>query len=266
MALALVLASLTGVPAVLHEHYKAQEDGTFMLEGIPYNQNGRMIAIENVAGLKTALSTERQQREAAQTSLKLFEGIDPVKAKDALGKVAEIANWKPDQKVEELLTQRVGVVEAKFKADLSTKDTELKEATSQLEQTLVVAAATKEIADRKGIPELLLPTVRQQTRMKKSGKGYIVEVLDAEGNTRLSPKSGATSNMTLGELIDEMKGNNIYGRAFEASGASGSGAAGGGKTGATGGGGKIREISKSDTAELNRSRKEIAAGTAVVVD
>ncbi|MBN2312360.1 MAG: hypothetical protein JXM79_00430, partial [Sedimentisphaerales bacterium] len=99
MALAAIIKdeAYNGLSNDLKKEYVKQDDGTYRLDVTPVGD----FALENVKGLKTALSSERTAREAAETKLKSFDGLDGAKARDALKKVEEMTNWKPEDKVKE---------------------------------------------------------------------------------------------------------------------------------------------------------------------
>jgi hypothetical protein len=68
---------------------------------------------------------------------------------------------------------------------------------------------------------LLLPHVQRLTRVVEQDGEYAVQIVDAKGDPRINAKG---EPLTISDLIKEMKADvNIYGRAFEGSGLSGSG-------------------------------------------
>jgi hypothetical protein len=105
---------------------------------------------------------------------------------------------------------------AKEKAALETKIATLGKS---LEENVLIATATQAIAAEKGSALLLMPHVKSRTKLDDNGNAVVV---DESGNVRI----GADGKpLSISQLIAEMKADvNVYGRAFEPSGASGSGA------------------------------------------
>jgi hypothetical protein len=235
----------------LKAEYKKQADGTFLLDVTPVSD----FALENVKGLKSALSSERANREKLEGSLKAFEGLDAQKARDAIKKLEELlAKGGGDDKTKEQIEAIKKQLSEKHSAEISKKDEMLGLMTKQLEKLLIESAAVKAIAENKGVVELLLPHVRSFTRMKKLEAGdYVAEVVDANGNVRITNKAGSTDPMSITELVSEMKGNKIYAPAFQGSGAGGSGAQGGSAVGSGG-------VDYSKMAPQERIKAAMASG------
>jgi len=252
MALAAIINAevLNGLSADVKKEYKKRDDGTFILDVTPIGD----FALEDVKGLKSALSSERTAKEEATKKVKAFEGLDADKARSALQKVEDMANWKPEEKVKEQIEAIKKQLVEKHQGELGARETSIKTMTSQLEKVMVEASAIKALAEHKGSTTLLLPHVKSATRMRQTDKGeYIVEVVDANGQVRISPAAGSTAPMTIAELVAEMKNNNTYSPAFEGTGASGSGANGG--TGGPGGGkGGTHVISEADAKNVTKYR------------
>lgn len=84
---------------------------------------------------------------------------------------------------------------------------------TQLYSVLVENEATTAIAEMKGVPELLLPFVKNQVKVLDQDGQFNVFVVDAQGDQRYSGVTGQP--MTIRELIAEMKTNEKFGRLFE---------------------------------------------------
>lgn len=83
---------------------------------------------------------------------------------------------------------------------------------NQLYGLMVENSATAAVAELKGVPELLMPFIKQQVKVQEEDGQFKVLVVDGQGETRY----GATgSPMTIKELVAEMKGNERFGRLFE---------------------------------------------------
>lgn len=197
-----------------------------------------------VTGLKSALEAERQQKAELEKLANQFKGIDPVKAKELLSnakKAEEDAakakgdwdNWKKQ-------------MHDQFDQEKATLTTRLTEAETALESELITARATAAIAEAKGVPALLLPHVGAKV-VNENGKRE-VRIFDAAGQTRYG-KDGKP--MTIAERVAEMKQDAIFGRAFEGTGAGGSGA----PSHTAGGGGNSKTLTRSAFNQLSPSEQ-----------
>jgi hypothetical protein len=267
-----------GLPDEVKTHYAEAEDGTYGLGVTPVDG----LELMNPANLKKALSSERSKASEAEKARKAVEAkwgdLEPDAARDALAKLEEMAGMDPEGKAKAEREAFEKNLSDKFEADrkkfldkhTAEREADAKERTvleAQLENQLIAAAASKAIADAGGSVELLLPIVRQSTRMKKNDDGtFSVVVLDAEGTERLSPVAGSTTPMSISELVEEKKGDKKYARAYDGSGASGSGA---GRSGAQGSGASAYKLSGADAKNpaKYRAAKEAAdkAGRDLVI-
>jgi hypothetical protein len=215
---------LTSLSDDLKKEYKKQSNGTFLLDVTAVDG----FALEDVRGLKSALSSERTTRESAENKLKSFEGLDVDKARDAIKKVQEMENWTPEQKVKEQIATIKTQMEEKHRGELTKKEEEVSMLTQQLQKKMIDSEAIKAISENGGSPKsasVLLYPIRELTRMRKTDKGdFVVEVIGTDGNPRISPASGSTSPMSISELVAEMKNNEAYAPLFDGTGATGTGA------------------------------------------
>lgn len=227
MALQAIVDSIDSIPQPLREHY-AEKDGKFYLGVTPVNG----YALEDVTGLKTALGKERSGREALEKASLKFKDIDPDAARDAIAKLAELSEIDPKKEADKLAqTKFDGLktqLEGKHAGEIKAREERIAKLAKNVSSLLIDSAATAALAEAKGSVDLLLPHIRAASRVKEGDDGFSVEIVGADGNARISTAAGNTGPMTIKELIAEMKSSEAFGRAFEASGASGSGAQGGG--------------------------------------
>ena len=260
MSLKAILDSLEGISDEIKKEY-IEKNGKFHLDVTSVAG----FALEDVNGLKTALSKERGSVESLNIKLKGFDGLDSNAARDAIRKVDEMKDWKPTQKVEEQIKAAQRDLISKHDIVVAEKDKHTNSLTKQLEGTLVTAAATKAIADLKGSIPLLLPHIKSQTRMKQTESGtFVAQVIDAEGNVRIGDAQG--NPMTIPALVKELSENDDFASAFAGNGASGSGAKGGGSPGGSGPSGGVKTVSRLDQVAINDNIDKIASGDVVVVD
>jgi hypothetical protein len=187
MALKLIIDSIEDVPEAVRTLY-AEKDGKFHLD---------VDGIEDNTAIKADI--RKANKEAADRRKQL-------EAWAKLGKTPE--------EIEEL-------VAAAAQAD-EDKHGEVGSMRKTLERHLVDAQATAAIAAEKGVPTLLLPHVQKHIKVirDEASDEYSVKVVDTKGDPRVNAKGDP---LTVQEFVSEMKANEIFGRAFEGSGQSGSG-------------------------------------------
>lgn len=204
-------AEFDALPEAVREFY-VEKDGKYLLDA---------DGVEDTSGLKSALQRERDERKAAKDALKAFEGIDPEEARTLLAnskKAAEDA-LKQQGKWDEMKAQVID----EWQKKLTPIEQDRERYKSAVEKYLIDAQATAAIAEHKGVPALLLPHVKQHIKVVEENGEFVARVVDASGNPRIGDAQG--NSMTISQLIErDFKANDIFGRAFEASGAAGSGA------------------------------------------
>jgi hypothetical protein len=263
MALPAIIDSVEGLVADVAKEYKLDEKSKkYVLDVTAVGG----LELADTKGLKTALETERASVKTLKGQVKDFEGLDAAAARDALNKVEEMKNWKPDDKVKGMIDAAKSDMAKAHKAEIDARDARVKKLDGALQKNLVIATASKAITDAKGSIALLMPHVSARVRLREDGDNYLAEVVDEAGNARVGDSSG--SPMTIAQFVEELRNSTDYARAFEASGAAGTGASGGnGGAGNAGGtsGGKLR-IKSSDQEAINKYSKEIATGKAEVIE
>jgi len=235
-----------GLAGEVQSHYVKSEDGESYQLGV-VAVNG--IELSNNQALKKALQTERTSAEKATKELKSlkesFGDLNPEAAREALAKMEEMANWNPDDKLKEARAQfekqlttkyedEKNKLVKKYTADVEATKKELETASTQLEQVMIDSEIAKAVATEKGVLKLLAPVIKQNVRLIRNDDGTRhVRILEPDGTFRLSSKSGSTDPMSISEFVSEMKADETFARAFEGSGASGSGAGATGNVGSS---------------------------------
>ncbi len=265
MALPAIVESMEEIAENLRDHYRELEEGKgFVLDVTTVN--GTELA--DTRGLKSALERERTNATTAQRKLKQFDGLDPKDAREATEKVKEMADWNPEKKIEEGMRAREKQLVQRHEDEKKVLSTQVETLREQLSDNLIKATATKAISEAKGSVELLLPHVMRQTRMRQTDDGKLIaEVIDADGHQRVGDATG--SPMTIPQLVEELKQDKAYSRAFDGTGATGSGASGsgGGGSGAgAGSAGGLKTISRNDSDVINQNLEKIASGEVRVTD
>jgi hypothetical protein len=196
--------------------------------------------LADTGGLKSALEKERASSQKSSKELRAlkeaFKDLDPDAAREALAKVAEMADWDPENKLKEAKTAYEKQMTEKFEVDRTKlvakhdkertdQVTEIEKITGQLTSVLIDSEATKAITTAKGSIDLLSPIVKSSVRLVVDDNGTRrVSVVGSDGTERLSTVSGSTQPMTIAELVEELKLNEKFAPAFDGTGATGSGA------------------------------------------
>lgn len=204
--LKLTIAKLDDVAEPLRELY-VERDGKLELDvdGVP----------EMRAALKTA------NHEAANLRTK-YKGIEPEEVETLKQQLGELQAKSGPEAIESI-KQQLLTAHGKEKAKLETR---LAKLTSALERALVEGVAVAAIAAAKGSTQLLLPHVKQRVKMIEKDDGtFEAQVVDEKGNARVRDDG---SPMQIPQLIEELRSNEEFGRAFEGKGSAGSGMGGGG--------------------------------------
>lgn len=228
MTLPATAERLEDLPEAVREHYVATEDGRWRLDA---------EGIEDVAGLKSALEKERAARKALKAEL---AGRDGSAEGDDGG-------------------EAVGEPEQAPAAGMSAEPPPVEEAAADprlvaLEARLVDAEARAALQAARGVPELLLPVLRDRLTVADDGAGGLaVRVLDDAGAVRRHDGSG--DFVTVADLVEGLRADPVYGRAFDGSGKGGSGAPAAGR----GEGGPVT-IPADDPRAVARHVADIAAG------
>lgn len=217
------VTDLTKVPTQFHGLY-AEADGKFKLRDAPEVKG----AVEAILGLNKALVASRAEAKAAKgkavdiSALKDF-GATPEEIKAAVdAKLKELTDELAKGDKAKLNLDKIKAdLAAAHSNDLKSKDTRIGALTGQLYNLLVENAATSAVAEAKGVPDLLLPFVKQQVKVVEEDGQFQVYVVDGQGDRRYSGITGQP--MTIKELVAEMKSNEKYGRLFESEAPQGQG-------------------------------------------
>jgi len=262
MKLKVIYATQEEIPEQYRDLF-VEREGKFWLDA---------EGVEDVSGLKSALSKERTGRQTAEATLRALKeaGIETAEqARELTTRMAELQSLDPNKEADKIAATKLEELKKQLvkqhEKDIDKYKTETGEMRGQLEEHLITASATKAIAEAKGSVDLLLPIIQRQSRIRKAENGkFIVEIIGADNMPRIGDSNG--NAMTIEQLVTEMKGSERFGRAFESSGTTGTGGPGDRKGGPPPPSGKVRQIARDDQEGINASIEDIAAGKAVVVD
>jgi hypothetical protein len=217
MVLKLTIDSLEAVDEPLRALY-TEKDGKYQLA---------VDGIEDTSGLKNALAAERKRAADLEKRTKAWEKSG--KSPDEIAELIEAAEAKAMSDAErkgewDKLKNQLVDSHAKERAKDKDAYTALE---SKYRSNVIDRQAVADIAAEGGVPDLLLPHVQRYVR---TDENYNPIVVDAGGTPRLDTNGNP---LTIRALIQEMKTSEIFGRAFNGSGHTGSGTQPGSGTGGT---------------------------------
>lgn len=195
------------------KEFIATEAGKALLNGFVEEAKKPLIAkrdelLEEVKTTKAKVQqySELGDLESVKTKLQLAND-----AQDAINK-AKLEEAKK--------TGDYSALEAHLKKELAEKEDKINTFKTKAVNAKLDSDLTSAITEAKGTPELLKPVLKNRVKAELNDDGEIVStVLDANGQPMFVDGKPAQ----IKDLISEFKANDIYGRAFEGTGASGSG-------------------------------------------
>ena len=244
MALKFTVDDLESVPESVRDQY-VEDNGKFRLA---------LDGYEDPAGLKSALEKERKAAREASKQAKAWESLG--KTPEEISELLEAQKQAEQEKA-----RKEGNIEKIKEAMLKDHEKELAKYKSttetlraQLEHQMVHSAAVQAIAAAKGIPALLLPHVKAAVKVLEEDGQLVTRVVDESGNPRVNGKG---EFLSIADLVSEMRNSDVFGRAFDGSGATGGGASGSKPNGS---GGKIMTRAQFDALGWTERRQFMAAG------
>lgn len=217
MAIPIQTESLDGVPEALREHYKAKDGGGYVLDATPSGG----LSIEDVAGLKSALSAARSEAKAASSKLAAFVGddgsmIDPKAAQDAIARLAALGSDSDvEAKVQAAVQAQVDALGRKHAQELAARDERESGMAGQISKYVLDDALLRALTDTRDgrtaaiNPNVLASAMKERLKVAETEGKFEVHVLDESGNRRISPASGSDAWMSVEELVDEGRGGDL---------------------------------------------------------
>lgn len=201
--------------------FYAQNGDKFLIKDDPIIKSS-VKAIGGLTGsLKAARAEAKAYKSKAVDLAPLAEyGDSPEKILEAINKKLEDAATGGDVKLKaNLENAKKALLDAHGK-ELGARDKRITGLQEQLYKHLVDNNATTVITELKGVPELLLPFIRNQVKVVEADGAFNVQVVDEQGNIRYGT-TGAP--MTIKELVAGMKGDQKFARLFESEAPQGGG-------------------------------------------
>lgn len=210
----------------LRGHYKHDEaSGMHVLDVEAVDGLG----LEDVKGLKDALSSERGLTAKHEKALAAFKDIDPNKARDALEKVEKFSQLDPEKEADKLAEVKLKSLEGQLVEKHQGEVTGLKKEISKLTRLVDkfgVEAKLDKAMDTSGVlPEgkpVLKSHLRNFIKTEITDSDLTIKVVGADGNPII--KDGSAAHMDMADLVEKMKADLPH--VFKGSGKGGSGAGG----------------------------------------
>lgn len=176
------------------------------------------FSLENVGGLKSALEKTKNEALTQKQALEAFKGLDAKSAREALKELEALRSG--DNSPDKIAESKIKQLDAKHQEELSGVKSTAERYRGILDETLRKQVAAQHITANGGNADLLLPHVLSQTRVREVDGQFVVDVVNADGSVRIKD---ANSNMSIADLVGEMKASTTFGVAFNAPATSGSG-------------------------------------------
>ncbi len=184
------------------------------------------LELENVANLKTTVGAARTETD----NLKAELGRAKAAVETQSARIIELEKIDPELESDRLAEQKaqstIQQIKEQHQTVLVSEQEKSAKLQAGLERALIRSEAIAAIAELKGAPDLLLSTIMSQCRLKETPIDggeveYSAIVLDEARNTRIGNADG--KNMTIAQLVAEMKASDKYARAFDGTEESGGG-------------------------------------------
>lgn len=233
VALKAIVSDLTTIDEGVRPLY-VKDGEVYKLDVEPVNG----FELDNVTGLKNALTSERSIKAGLEGKLKGYEGLDPTSARQAIARLAEFgdldptrakqglaeaekfAKFNPEVEADKIAQTKFENAKTQLKADFlnekTTLTTELEASKSeigklktQIEKSLKTSVIASELAKARPIPEaqdLLEQMAGNAIRLMEVEGEYKPVVVDANGQPRLKLAADYSSvPFTVADLFAEMR-------------------------------------------------------------
>lgn len=230
MALKAIIDKLDDVAEGLRGEYRAGTkdeglEGKFVLTVEAVSG----YTLENVDGLKSALSKERGAKEAAERKAEAFKDMDPAKVKANLDRLAELEKLDPAKEADKLAEAKAQAkIEQMAKQHgeaLTAAEAKAEKLMKGLQGRTRDAAINAALAKAEVInPEGVRLKLSQHIRLKDTGNDdspFDVEVVGADGNPLVDSKG---SSLGLDAFVDTLRADPAWAVNFKPAGKTGSGA------------------------------------------
>lgn len=232
MTLKAVVDSLDGVDQSIRSFYKPGE-GELEGKHVLQVESAEGLQLAPVTKLQNALQSARQERDQLKGQMKQFvdEEGNPLDISQMRNAIEELEKLKKSgdgseklKQLEESLKQQYATREQTL-AEKHKKESEqhqqlIGDLKTQLQARMLESDASKAISEHGGIPEVLMPHIQAHVKSEEvdgpDGKKQLrFSVVDpATGAKRFSTRPGSSDDMSISELVGELKQNKIFAGCF----------------------------------------------------
>lgn len=214
------------------EEFLASPEGQALLESQTESKLTKAVeaATAGLVAKRDELLAEKKKAQAELNDIKSKynpEEYDKVlseyKAIQESKLSAEERLAKREQELTTQFSQREKDLLKKIESETTLLNEQVTKKDQALRKYLVDSKLQSEIVNASGVPELLMPALRDKVQVVEENGEYVVRVID-NGVTRIGDSSGTP--MTITQLVNEFRENPVYGMAFKSSGATGGSATG----------------------------------------
>lgn len=246
-------AILNEAPAKELEGFYKKEGEIWLLQVEPVSG----FALENVAGLKSALAKERENFETASRKLTAVEGLDVEAAKEAMAELEKLRAIDPAKEADKIADEKFKAAAKKLadkhNSEVAEYKSKIESLTGVVDEVVRKQVSAEALAREKGNSDLLMPIIMPRTRTVEKSGAYVVEVLDEYGNIATDAKGDP---LDISGFVAKLKQDDRFKAAFAESGTSGTGK---GPNGSPGGARLKRStMSMSERAEYIRQHGQDA--------
>lgn len=255
-----------GLGALQSEYSPVQgQEGLYQITIDP-GESGLVLA--DVSNLQAALNKEKTNARSASNKLKLFDGIDPSQAREALdfktrfdnGELSDEAKTRLENAekalVEKYEAQQKQVID-KYESEKALLTKREGNLISELKESKISASVRAAIATHGGNTALLEPLVSSKVELVEEDGKFVVHVLSEDKQPLLSRRPGSTTEpMSINEFVEGLKNTKEFSPAFNGTGSSGAGSNSNSGTGNQGSGGQftLTEEQAKNTADYRRMK------------
>lgn len=264
MAIKAIVGALTEAPEALRGEYRpgTKEEG---LEGkfvLAVEAEGGW-ALENIGGLKQALSTERDRADKAESAAKAFEGLDAGDVGKKLAKLAELEKIDPAKEADKLVDAKLKAaleqVNGSHAAEIKAREDRIAALQTGLKSRTLASAVDSALAKADALnPEALRLKVQSSIRIKETGNEedpFAIEILTPSGTPAVDNQGRP---LGIDAYLSDLRKDPAWAVNFKPLGKQGAGAEGGGA-----GGGKtmsrqaFEQLSPADRAATMKAGTQL---------
>lgn len=239
MPIKAILDNLEGLSDELKALYKPIREGANAGKFLLDVESIGGFSLENVDGLKNAYAATKQELDTAKQALEGYKGLPAAReVRQKLKKLEDLEKIDPTAEADRLAAAKaesqIAELTRQHETEVKSRDKRIEHLTATLESVLVDQQLDAAIVKHKGIPELLRPMLRPRVKVVEKDGEFETKVVDAKGQQEYVIRDNKPVPATIEDLVAKTKADPLFGRAFEASGRSGSGAESGERGGAGG--------------------------------